>query len=76
MVICPCKLKAAGFPEILVIFTVMKPESYRTPRRTLSQLEKYNFSGEREKTTGRAMQSHQKNNETSPLSLPFYKIDV
>jgi hypothetical protein len=25
--------------------------AYRTPRRTLSQLEKFNFSGERGKTT-------------------------
>jgi len=28
MVICPCNLKAAGFLEIFVIFTVLKSESY------------------------------------------------
>jgi hypothetical protein len=42
---------------------------YRTPRRTLSQLEKYNFSEQRKPLAG-VMQSHQKN-DTSPLSRPY-----
>jgi hypothetical protein len=47
-------------------------QAYRTPSRTLSQLEKYNFSREREeKSLAGAMQSRQKTNDTSPLSRPF-----
>jgi hypothetical protein len=44
--------------------------AYLTPRTALSQLEKYNFSVE-EKPLAGAMQSHQKNNDNSPLSRPF-----
>jgi hypothetical protein len=42
--------------------------TYLTRRRTLSQLEKYNFSGEREKTTGWDDAIASKERHFSPLA--------